>query len=148
MGYKYKLVSVYITSNEDIIIIPRGISKKWGGVTCDLDMHHVLDRGYSDEKIESYLLRALDEWNVIEPNGKLRPSVIEKLLKIRGYAKAIQNMRFISVEWYSDEGYKIEPSKNVKNGFEHPEEDAICIGKSIRNGNLAQAFREAVKLCN
>ena len=143
------MVSVYIKSNDDLIIIPNGISKKWGGATCELDIYHVLEQGYSDVSVESYLLRAFDEWNVVEPSEKLRPSNIEKILKIRGYAKAIQSMKYISVEWYSDGGYKIVPYENRgKNGFYCLEEDTICIGKTIQDGNLVQAFREAVKLCN
>jgi len=70
---------------------------------------------------------------------------LKKYLKIKGYLKAVKPMRYINVEWDSDEGYKVIPTKNNgRKGFVHLEEAAIRIGGTVRDGNLAHAIRTAI----
>ncbi|SDT15068.1 hypothetical protein SAMN05444162_3243 [Paenibacillaceae bacterium GAS479] len=143
----YKSVSIYIRSNDDLFILSKGVSKKWGGAIIEIEVHRFLESGFTDEMLEFSVYRALEDWNVIEPNEELMPSAIEKILKVKGYLKSVKQMKSINVEWYSDEGYKIVPTKNSgKNGFVYLEENTISIGKIIRAGNLALAIKSAISL--
>lgn len=39
MNIDFKSVSIYVTTNDDLFILPRGVSKKWGGAVIDLELH-------------------------------------------------------------------------------------------------------------
>jgi hypothetical protein len=141
----FKSVSIYVTANEDLLVLSRGISKKWGGFIMDLERHRFLERGFTDDMLETCVLEAFDDWNTIEPAEELKPTAIEKILHIKGYVKAVKHMSYICVEWDSDEGYKIIPTKNNgKKGFVHLENEAVNIGDTVRDGNLAHAIRTAI----
>ena len=142
---KFKSVSIYVTSEENLFILSRGISKKLGGVILDIERYRFLEKGFTDDMLETCVLAAFEDWNSIEPAGELKPTAIEKILKIKGYLKAVKPMRYINVEWDSDEGYKVIPTKNNgRKGFVHLEEAAIRIGGTVRDGNLAHAIRTAI----
>jgi|GEM_PF-1973018 hypothetical protein len=142
---EFKSVSIYVTADGDLFILSRGISKKWGGTIIDIERYRFLEKGFTNDMLESCVLEAFEDWNSIEPAEELKPSAIEKILKIKGYLKAVKHMSYISVEWDSDEGYKMIPTKNNgRKGFVHLEEEAISIGGTVRDGNLAHAIRTAI----
>jgi len=142
---EFKSVSIYVTPDEDLFILSRGISRKWGGAIIDIERYRFLEKSYTDDMLETCVLEAFEDWNSIEPADELKPTAIEKILKIKGYLKAVKRMSYINVEWDSDEGYKIIPTKNNgKKGFVHLEEEVISIGGTVRDGNLAHAIRTAI----
>ncbi|WP_157721779.1 hypothetical protein [Tumebacillus avium] len=143
----FKMVSLYSASNGDLYILPRGISKKWGGAIIDLELPHFLESGYTDQMLESDVKQVVDDWNVMEPSEELKPSVIEKVVKVKGYVKAVKNMKYVSLEWNVEEGYTVIPTINSgKNGFDHLEDESISCGINLGAGALAQAIRTAIAL--
>jgi hypothetical protein len=141
----YKSVSIYVTAKDEIFILPRGVSEKWGGATIDLEIYHLLENSYTDEQLEAEVLRAFEEWNSIKPNDALKPTAIEKFLKINGYLKAVKGMKYINIGWNIDDGYYVVPTANSgKKGFIHIEDETIRLGKSINNGELVVAIKAAI----
>jgi len=143
----YKSVSVYVTLKNDLFILSNGISSKWGGATIELEVYHFLASGFTDEMLESNVFQAFERWNAVEPSEELKPTAIEKILKVKGYQKAVKQMRFVSVQWDSDDGYSVIPTENRgKNGFVYLEAEAINLGHNIKSGDLALALRSAISL--
>ena len=70
-----------------------------------------------------------------------------KILKVKGYQKAVRQMRFVCVNWDLDDGYSIVPTENRgKNGFTHLEDETISLGSTPSEGVLATAIRTAISL--
>ncbi|ASS74136.1 hypothetical protein CIG75_03450 [Tumebacillus algifaecis] len=141
----FKTISVYVTAQEEVLIIPFGTSKKlWGGA-YNLDIVHVLAAGFSDEKLEAKAFQALDEWNSIEPDDSSSRSVLEKHLNVSSFAEAIREMKLVDVGWTPTDGYYVVPTKNEgPSGFVHLEQK-IHLGEDLAPGQLATAIRTAIQ---
>ncbi len=146
MEYLYRYVTIYADLNNNLIIFPTGNSPT-RGTTVDLDIPVQLFNPYTDEELEKVIFQAMDLCFSIIPDDNDKVTPIEKLLKIKGYAKTVKERRFISFFWNVDEGYRITPTKKEsRQGYCSMVDKAIRLGLNPREGEIAKAIREAMKL--
>ncbi|MGI6712264.1 MAG: hypothetical protein ACOX4L_06015 [Bacillota bacterium] len=145
MKITYKAVSVYVDEKDNLIVLPSGESDKYG--LMDLDIVFQLDSPYSDNQLEQLLIDVMDKCYSQKADDTPGPTVLEKYLGVKGYAKAVKNRRFVSFEWFLASGYVVIPTNKVpKHVFVLQEDKAIKLGKVFKSGELARAFREAMQL--
>ena len=143
----YKVIGIYFTTKEDLILIPSGISEKWGGATVELELYHRLEKGFTAEQLDKEIYRTFAEFNIQKPNDVLKPSALEKYLNIKGYSKAIKGMKFVNASWNSADGYYVLPTVNKgKNGFNYMDDKKIILGKNVKPGDLAEAVIRAIEI--
>lgn len=141
----YKSVSVYVDKDDNVIAIPQGNSKKY--CLAGLDIIFELNKPYSDNQLEKLLRSAMNKCYSEESNDSSEISPLEKHLKVKGFAKAVQNRRLVGFDWYDDAGYVVIPThKKPRQGFVHMEDKTIKLGKELKEGELSKAFKEAAKL--
>ncbi len=146
MEYLYKILFIYADPNDNLIILPTGTSPK-RGTTVGLDLPFQLFNPYTDEELEKEVHQAMDCCFCIIPEDNDRVTPLEKLLKIKGYSRAVKERRFISFFWNVDEGYIITPSqKTPRQGYNSIKGKEIRLGLNPKEGEIAKAIREAMKL--
>jgi len=144
MKYRYRYVSIYADSSDNLIIIPTGVQEKWGGAV-DIDLAVQLNSPYSDEELEKVVFTAFDKCFSITPDEQIKETAIEKFLNVKGYSKAVKDRRFISFFWNDDEGYIITPTQKVpRQGYCHLNDKAFRLGMTPKSNEIAKAIREAV----
>lgn len=145
MKATYKTLMVYIDENENILAIPTGESVKYG--IMGLDMVFEINVPYSDQQLEIFLKGAIDKCYSQKADDSTEFSSLEKHLNVKGFAKVVKNRRLVNFDWYKDSGYEIVPTiKKTRQGFVHIEEKIIKLGKELKDGELPNAFRQAMKL--
>jgi hypothetical protein len=145
MEASYKAVMVYIDEEENLIAIPIGISDKYG--LAGLNLLFGLRAPYNDKQIEFLLSCSMDKCYSEKADDTAKESVLEKFLNVKGFENAVKKRRLVNYEWVEDSGYKIIPTnKKPQQGFVHLENETIRLGKEIKNGELAKAFRAAIQL--
>jgi len=143
----YKFVNVYVDESDNLIAFPTGESEIFG--TKDLDIANVLNTPYSDNELENLLIETLNQCYSQKPNDTENSSFVERLLKVKGYEKAVKNRKLIGVNWNSDKGYSVIPTRKVpKQGYIDMENAEIFVGKNFKSGELAKAFKEAILMSN
>ena len=143
----FKVIGIYVTAKQDVILIPSGKSEKWGGAIVKLELYHLLEKGYTAEQLDQEIYQTFNECYSQKPNDELKPSAIEKYLNIKGYAKATKGMKFVDVSWSNEDGYVVVPTINLaKNGFDHMEDQKIMLGKNVKPGELAEAVIRAMAI--
>ncbi|WP_033166102.1 hypothetical protein [Clostridium sp. KNHs205] len=146
MEYLYRYVSIYADPQNNLIIIPTGCSPT-RGTTVDLDLAVQLLQPYTDQELERMIYQIMDECFSVIPDDEDKVTPIEKLLKIKGYSRAVKERRFISFLWDIDEGYIITPTKKVpRQGYCHMVDKSFRLGMNPKEGEIAKAIREAMKL--
>jgi hypothetical protein len=148
MEYTYKSASVYADIKENVWIIPSGANERWGG-TSDIDIVHYLGSPYSNYELGTTLMTALAECYSKKPDLDSKSTVIERFLHIKGYAKAVIDKKFFSVEWKAKEGYKVIPTRQEhkpKKGFLYMNDRIIRIKQEPSPEELAEAVREAIRI--
>ncbi len=145
MNYLYRDLSIYADPDDNLIIIPTGHSPKRGGL-IELNLPVQLLSPYSDIELEKVINQTLDRcFSIIPEDDKMTP--IEKFLSIKGYSRAVKERRFISFFWNVDEGYRITPTKKEsRQGYCSMIDKAIRLGLNPKEGEIAKAIREAMKL--
>jgi hypothetical protein len=142
MVHDYKSVNIYADPQDTLFLIPNGESSD--GLTMGLDIIHELKPPYTEEELENALLESMDlcysEFPSEQPN-----SIIVRHLGLKSYSKATKDKRYVMFKWTSDEGYTVTPSIK-KRGYEHLTEQSIFLGKSFKNGELANAVKKALAL--
>jgi hypothetical protein len=147
MEITYKTVDVYVDENENLIAVPTGESEIFG--TKNLDIANILNVPYSDNELEKLLIETLNQCYSQKPNDTENISFLERFLKVKGFAKAVKNRKLIGVNWNSDKGYCVIPTRKVpKQGYIVMEDVEIFIGKNFKSGELAKAFKEAILMSN
>jgi hypothetical protein len=144
MVHDYKVVSIYADSEENLIIIPNGESPELG-LTMEIDLVNELNCPYSDEQLEETLLNNMDQCYSILPDETSKQSVLEKHLGVRGYSKATNGRKHVIFKWSASDGYLITPTVRKRGYFLLPDQ-AIALGKSFKNGELANAVKKALVL--
>jgi hypothetical protein len=146
MGFNYKLVHIYSDLNQNLIFIPTGESKKWGG-TLAIDSVTELKHPYSDEQLEEALNSSLDRCYSLKPDESLKESALEKYLGVKGFSKACKGKKLVLFEWLAKEGFSFTPTDKVKGeGYNHLSEQKISFGKNVNKGDLANAVKKAIEL--
>jgi hypothetical protein len=141
MVHDYKSINIYADPQNNLFLIPKGESSD---LTMELDIIHELKHPYSDEELENALLESMDLCYSKLPSEELN-SIIVKHLGLKSYSKAIKDKRLVIFDWNSSEGYIVVPSIK-KRGYEHLTEQSIFLGKSFKNGELANAVKKAMEL--
>lgn len=145
MRITFKTVSVYADEKDNLLALPAGESEKYG--LKDLDIVFQLNSPYNDSQLEQFLIGAINKSYSQKADDILRPTVLEKYLGVKGYAKAVKSRRLVGFDWFLDSGYVVMPTNKIpKQGFVHQEDKAIKLGKETKSGELARAFREAMQL--
>jgi hypothetical protein len=146
MKYNYKSVHIYADSSQNLILIPTGESKKWGG-TLEIEAVTELKAPYSDEQLEQELINSMDRCYSLKPDESLKESVLEKFLGIKGFSKACKGLKIILFEWLAKDGFFFTPTNKVKGeGYLHLSEQKISLGKSFNKGDLANTVKKAIEL--
>ena len=139
-------ISLYIFKDDSILVIPIGLSERFG--SYDLEIFLRLEVPYTDEQLENLFDEAFGKCHSIEANDTSNISPIEKFTGLRGYAKAVKGKRLVDLYWNDEDGYIITPWKKGKpRGFNPVEGHIINLGLNPNKGELAAAFREALKWC-
>src|SRR5690606_26594032 len=128
----YKIVTVYVDKNDNLIAIPSGESEKYG--IKELDITFQLTSPYSDEELEICLMSALNK-SYSQKADDSSISSIEKTLNVKGFEKAVRNRKVVLFEWLEDEGYFVTPTNKLpRRGFVHVEDKKAGLGKVILEG--------------
>lgn len=141
MKLTYKSIAIYIDSEQNLILIPNGLSPQ--ELIRGIDMVYELKYPYIDDELEQMLLDVLEVSFSIVPEDT-NTTVLESFLGIKGYSKAIRGRKYISFEWLKDKGFSFIPTTKKTNGFLFSE--SITIGKNIQKGDLAASFKRALEL--
>ena len=113
----------------------------------DINLAFQLKSPYTDEELEKSISKALVQCFRLKPNEDIKETVIERFLKIKGYSKAVNERRFVSLFWNVDEGYIVTPTKKVpRQGYVHINDKALKLGLKPRMGEISLAIRQAIKL--
>lgn len=145
MDITYKVVLVYIDTNNNLIAIPTGESQKYG--LRGLDIVSQLFSPYSDEQLELFLLDSLAKCYSQMVDDSIDTSSLEKFLNVKGAAKAEKNRKLVNFEWFKISGYSVMPTNKIsKRGFVHIEDKKIELGFVLKEGDLAGAFRKSMQL--
>ncbi len=145
MKRDYKSIQIYVDSNQNLISVPIGESKKWGIIS----IHSVseLKSPYSDEQMEQELINSLNRCYSLPADDDLKVSALEKYLGIKDFSKACQGKKLVDLSWNAKDGYYITPTNKVKGkGYLHLEDMKIFLGKNINKGDLANAVKKAIEL--
>ncbi|WP_033166105.1 hypothetical protein [Clostridium sp. KNHs205] len=146
MEYLYRKLSIYADPDDNLIIFPTGLSLKWE-VTVILDLPVQLLNPYTDEELEKAIYQSMDQCFSIVPDDENKTTPIEKFLNIKGYSRAVKERRLIFFFWNVDEGYRITPTKKEsRQGYCSMVDKAIRLGLNPKEGEIAKAIREAMKL--
>lgn len=141
MVHDYKSVNIYADPQGNLFLIPKGESLD---LTMELDIIRELKNPYNDEELENALLDSMNlcytELPSEEPN-----SILVRHLGLKSYSKAVKDKRLVIFDWNSSDGYIVVPSIK-KRGYEHLTEQSIFLGKSFKNGELANAVKKALEL--
>ncbi|MDD2372739.1 MAG: hypothetical protein PHI03_13845 [Bacteroidales bacterium] len=145
MKITYKTVNVYVDEKDNLLALPTGESDKYG--LKNLDIVFQLSSPYNDSQLEQFLIAAMDKCYSLKADDTPGPTVLEKHLGIKGYAKAVKSRRLVNYDWVLNSGYVVIPTnKKPRQGFVHQEDKTIKLGKELKTGELAKAFREAMQL--
>ena len=142
MKEDYSVVFIYIDQKDNLIVIPTALSSR--KTMKEINLVDVLNSPYTDEQIEDTLIKGMEKCHSIKPDESSDESVIEKHLGIKGYSKAIKNLRLVNFRWLKDEGYSFSP--NVKNRGGFASFKRINLGKILEKGQLAKAFKEVLDI--
>jgi hypothetical protein len=146
MLHEYKIISVYADSNGDILILSCGESKKWGG-TIEIDVEQRLNAPFTLEELESKLMLSFTNCFSKELDENSKVTAIEKILKIKGYSKAVKNKKLVHVDWDVNEGYSVIPTDKIpKRGYVHQTSNVILIPLEYKKNTLADAVIKAISL--
>jgi hypothetical protein len=144
MQYDYRCVNVYADPKDNLIVIPTSKSKKWGGVTTEIDIVYQITVPYTDDELEKTLMNVMELCFTKNPDDD-NISPIAKYLNVKSYSTAVKNRRYICFRWDIDDGYYIIPTKKIpREGYSHQQDKIIMLGKNIEQGKLAEAVKEAL----
>lgn len=147
MDIDLRIVNIYVDKDNNLLIIPTGESKKLCGALIDLDIVNELQFPYSDEDLEEILIKSLNECFSKKPYDLTSESSLERYLNVKGFSKAVKDRKLIVFGWNCDEGYYVIPTNKIpKRGFVDIEERKFYIGMELREGILAKAIRESIKV--
>lgn len=139
----YRQVTIYVDKNKNLIAVANGLIDKWGGIISEIDVVEQLNFPYEPEEVEQLLIDIMGKCHSLIPEeGGFSP--LEKLLGVKGYAKAVKGKKLIKFAWRKDHGYYISPSIREKKGFVTPVEKEIMLGETIGKGALAAAVEQAI----
>ncbi len=147
MKINHKSVLIYSDKNLNLICIPTGKSKNFGGAIMGLDIVHELKYPYSNDELENTLMISMNECYSQVPINTTEKSSLERYLNINGFSKAVKNKKLIAFEWDCDDYYYIVPTAKIpKRGYVDMEDKKIILGIEIKKGKLAEGIKEAICL--
>jgi hypothetical protein len=152
LNHTFKMVSIYIDYTGNIILIPTTRAEKKGvigGAIADIDIAHQLNTPYTNEELETELMKALAECYSKEADMQSKTTVIEKLLNIKGWEKAVNDKKLVDLTWTEEGGYEVTPTRKEhkpKRGYTYLSTQAIKLGKQVAPGGLAKAVATAIEI--
>ena len=118
---------------------------KRGGIITGIDIIERITAPYEAKEVERVLLSMMDNWCSLVPvEGELSP--LEKLLGVKGYAKAVKGKKLIHFTWSKKNGYSIVPTIREKTGFVVNEDKIINLGEVITTESLIEALYHALEI--
>jgi hypothetical protein len=150
MEYTYKSLTVYADSTGNLIIFPTTVAEMrgvTGGAIVGIDLPHQLKPPFDNSVMENEIQKAFDE--CYSKEADLSSTPIERFLKIKGYGKAVEGKKLVSVRWTEDTGYVVIPTRKEhkpKRGYIHLNEQSINLGKQFAPGEMAKAVRTAIEI--
>lgn len=155
MKYQYKMVSVYVRENQNLILVPKGLCfgrpgfGGSGGSDVDIGPVNELLYPYTDNDIEQALLDTMDKCfgESPTPEEMKLPGSLADFMGVKSWKKATEKLKLFNFRWYKDDGYSLSPYKKEKRGdYSGTFESEIHLGHTLEEGKLAKAVREVLKI--
>jgi hypothetical protein len=156
--HKYKVVSVYFDKTQKLIGVPCGECERYG--YQELDIFFVLEPIYTDDELETFLMKVFDECFSkdlsIDLTARSRSQcAMQKYTGAKSGNAAVKGYQLMHIDWIKDEyGYTFRPmmvDKKHKGAFTAIKGIVIKVSQHnkfvpIEKGALAIAFRKTMEI--